>query len=40
MLELHPTCEHCNNALTREPVDLAAHQSVSITLRTIPAEKQ
>ena len=40
MLELHATCEHCKNALTREPVDLAAHQSVSITLRTIPAEKR
>ena len=40
MLELHPTCEHCNNALTREPVDPVAHQSVSNTLRTIPAEKR
>jgi hypothetical protein len=41
MLELRPTCEHCNRALPPEsPVDAAAHGKSAAPIKSIPPEKR
>jgi len=44
MLELRPTCEHCNKALPPDirhrPVDPAAHAKFSAPIKNIPPEKR